>query len=241
MKFCLIGERLPHSKSKEIHALFGNPDYGIVELAPENLESFVKSGAYDGYNVTIPYKERIIPFLDSLDPIAAKIGAVNTVVDRNGKKTGYNTDAGGMEYALAGAGITLKDKCVVVLGTGGTSKTARYVAEKLGAKKITVVGRKQAVNYGNVTSVCSGAQVLINATPVGMFPDENELPVEPSSFACLEGVFDVIYNPAETLLVRKTRALGIPAANGTAMLVEQARLAEKIFFLNLNTSVNKNS
>src|SRR5574344_894531 len=137
MKYCLIGERLPHTKSKEIHALFGCYDYEIIELAPSALEDFVKCGGYDGYNVTIPYKEKIIPLLDGLDETAAAIGAVNTVVVRGGKKIGYNTDAGGMIYALNAAGIAVKGKRVVILGTGGTSKTAQYVSKKLGAAEIT--------------------------------------------------------------------------------------------------------
>ncbi len=227
--YCVIGKKLPHTLSPQIHREMGLGDYGVVELENEAaLANFVKSRAYRGYNVTIPYKQAVMPFLDIIDAGASAIGAVNTVVQRGGTLFGYNTDVIGMQYALKSARIELSGKNVLVLGSGGTSKTACYVAEKAGVKSLGVVSREGALNYENCYRL-KNTEVIINTTPVGMMPDAYAAPIDISRFENLKGVFDAIYNPLETLLVSKARQAGIPAANGLKMLTEQARSAHNIF------------
>ena len=148
MKFCLIGKKLSHSYSETLHKSYGL-DYKLFEVAPENLEGFVKCSEYDGYNVTIPYKKEIMRYLDEVSPLAKRVGAVNTVVDRNGKKCGYNTDYYGFLGALKYAGVSVKDKNVLVLGSGGASNVACVALKDAGAKSVTVVSRSGAVNYEN--------------------------------------------------------------------------------------------
>ena len=178
MKYCVVGKSLPHTLSPEIHRAFGNTDYGVTELEDVGaLSSFVQSKKYDGYNVTIPYKRDIIPMLDVISDEAAEIGAVNTVVYRDGKLTGYNTDIGGMAYALKKADIKLKDKDVMILGSGGTCMTASCLLRREGAKSVTVVSRTGGVNYENCYDL-QNTQVIINTTPLGMMPHAYEKPVE---------------------------------------------------------------
>ena len=228
MRYGLIGQKLPHTVSPQIHALLGISAYEKIELEPTELAAFMEKGEYDGFNVTIPYKEKIIPFLYKTDEQAKAIGAINTVVKRKDGYVGYNTDADGMRYALKKAGISLKGKHILILGTGGTSKTAAFVAEKEYALTVTKVGRSSAINYENVYSL-QETQVIINTTPVGMFPNVDASPVIVSRFSRLEGVFDCIYNPKKTLLVEQAEQCGINAANGILMLIEQARKAEEYF------------
>lgn len=227
MKYCLIGERLVHSKSREIHAYLGL-DYDLVELKPEELGNFAKNDLYAGFNVTIPYKKAIIPYLDEIDGKAKEIGAVNTVLRKDGKLIGYNTDLFGMEYMLAAAGIEIYGKTVMILGTGGTSETAKAAARALGAAKIYVVGRKSEINYENCYEK-TDTEVIINATPVGMYPSVNEKPIDISRFPALKGVADCIYNPAETLLVKDCEARGIKCCSGLSMLAAQGVKAEEIW------------
>lgn len=228
MKTCLIGKTLKHSYSPQIHKHLGDYAYDLKELAPDELEDFVKAKEYDGYNVTIPYKEKIIPLLDFVSEDALSIGAVNTVVVKNGKTKGYNTDILGMEYMLKSAGITLKDKTVMILGTGGTGKTATALAKKLGAKKIISVSRSGEVNYDNCYDE-NGVQVIINTTPVGMYPNSYSSPIDVDRFTELEGVADVVYNPLTTKIVFDAKKKGIPAVNGLVMLVGQAKYASDLF------------
>jgi len=230
----LIGRTLVHSISPEIHALLGLPGYAKIELSEDELAAFFVKRAYAGCNVTIPYKEKVFPFLARISDEARAIGAVNTLVLTAEGYVGYNTDAGGMTYALSKAGIDVEGKDVLILGTGGTSKTAEFVAKNLGASSVQKVGRTSMINYENVYEQTK-TQVILNTTPVGMFPDVNASPVDPSRFPCLTGVFDCIYNPTPTRLVAECRKCGIPAENGLFMLVEQARLAEELF---LNTSLS---
>ncbi len=228
-RFCLIGKSLPHTLSPEIHAAFGRRAYDVVELADdEALAEFVKGRKYAGYNVTMPYKQTVIPLLDEVSPLARDIGAVNTVVDIGGKLTGDNTDAAGMKFALENAQIALKHKNVMILGSGGTSRTARYVAESEGAQSVRIASRTGPLNYENCYDL-KDVDVILNTTPVGMFPQAYAKPLEISRFPNLEAVFDAVYNPLETLLVAEARALGLKAANGFDMLVEQARLAHNLF------------
>ena len=227
MRYCLIGERLCHSKSMEIHGYMGI-GYDLVELKPSELENFAKNDLYAGFNVTIPYKKAIIKYLDELDETAKAVGAVNTVLKRNGKLVGYNTDLFGMEYMLNSAGIDLSEKAVMILGTGGTSETAKAVARELGAAKIYVVGRKSEINYENCYEK-TDTEVIINSTPVGMYPNIDQKPLVVSRFPRLTGVADCIYNPAETLLLKDCKKLGINCCSGMAMLAAQGVKAEEIW------------
>lgn len=234
----LVGKSLPHTLSPEIHAAFGGGEYRKYEIEDEiALEKFVSCGA-DAFNVTIPYKRAIMPMLDVVDSAAEEIGAVNTVVRRGGKTYGYNTDIDGMRYAIEAAGIELRGKHVLILGSGGTSHTARYLASKEGAKSVNIVSRNGKINYDNCYDL-SDTQVVINTTPVGMFPDAYAAPLAIEKFPALEGVFDAIYNPLRTLLVERARKMGVRAANGLKMLVEQARIARVLFSAECKLSTEK--
>ncbi|MDE6303019.1 MAG: hypothetical protein K2M36_05480, partial [Clostridia bacterium] len=229
MKYCVIGKSLPHTASPEIHAMLGNPEYGVREFATKaELARFVKSGECKGYNVTIPYKQDVMPYLNRLSEGAKAIGAVNTVVCEDGKYVGYNTDIDGISYALKKANIEIEDRHVLILGSGGTCQTVKYVCEVQGAASITVVSRTGEVNYENCYDL-QDTQVIVNTTPVGMMPHSYETPIDLTRFANLEGVFDCVYNPLETLLIKNARELGVNAANGLVMLVEQARVAHNLF------------
>ena len=233
-KFCLIGKTLKHSFSPQIHAYLGDYDYSLVEVAGENLQDFVKSKEYAGYNVTIPYKKDIIEYLDDVQDVAKEIGAVNTVVNKNGKLIGYNTDFYGMNYALFRADISLLGKKVMILGSGGTSNTATAVAKHGGAKEIVIISRSGENNYQNY-HLHKDTEVIINTTPVGMYPNNYESLVDLDKFENLEGVLDVVYNPMLTNLLMQARARGIKYSNGLPMLVAQAKKAAEYF---LETSIN---
>lgn len=227
-KYCVIGKSLSHTLSPSIHKEFGI-DYGVREISDiDKLKNFVENNSYSGYNVTIPYKKDIIPFLDEIDEKALEIGAVNTVVKINGKNKGYNTDIGGLEIALKKSDITLKDKVVMILGSGGASLTAQYLAKEHGAKKIYVISRAGDYNYNNFYSL-TDTEVLINTTPVGMYPYNGSAPAEIEKFPLLESVFDLIYNPLTTLLIEKAKQLNLKCDNGLYMLVAQAKLAYDLF------------
>ena len=225
-EYGLLGHPLGHSVSPEIHNAFGY-EYELFDTCPENLGDFVNLGL-KGFNVTIPYKKAIMEHLDEVDALAYEIGAVNTVVRRGDKLYGYNTDVLGMEYAISKSGVDLKDKSVMILGTGGTSLTAQVVCKRNGAKKVTVVSRSGKVNYDNYKE-CKDTQIIINTTPVGMYPNIDDRLIDIDSFSCLEGGFDVIYNPLETDFVRSFKKGGLPCSNGLLMLVAQAKYARDIF------------
>lgn len=220
MRYCLIGEKLGHSFSKEVHTYSGL-EYTLNEVEKENLESFVKNNAFDGFNVTIPYKTEIIKYLDGLDETAKTIGAVNTVVKKNGTIIGYNTDIFGMEKMAEKIGLNLKDKTVLILGSGGTSKTATALCKKQGAKKVYEVSRKGEINYQNCYEI-KGVEVVINTTPVGMYPNNFDKPIDLKKFPKLLGVLDCVYNPLKTALVLEAESLNVPASGGLYMLVSQA-------------------
>ena len=233
MEYGCIGAHLPHSFSKEIHACIGNYPYELKELTAEELPGFMRAHDFCGINVTIPYKEAVIPFLDGIDPPAAEIGAVNTVVNRGGRLFGYNTDVIGMERLLAKNGVCLKQRKVLVLGTGGTSKTAMAVAKRAGASAVYRVsrsGKEGALTYEEAYALHGDAGILINTTPCGMYPEPHACPVDISRFAGLEGVLDAVYNPLRTRLVLAARKREIPSAGGLYMLVAQAVAAYGIFF-----------
>lgn len=228
MKFGLIGKTLKHSYSKTIHNLFASYDYDLFEIQPEELKSFVLGKTVKGYNVTIPYKKDVIEHLDYIDPQAEAIGAVNTVVEKDGKLCGYNTDFDGMKYMFSRAGITLTDKVVMILGSGGTSNTANAVAKSLGAKEILTVSRLGEINYGNCKER-KDVQVIINTTPVGMYPNVYSSPLDLDGFDNLIGVADVVYNPHLTAFLYQAKRKGIKYTSGLSMLVAQAKYAMEIF------------
>ncbi len=228
-KFGLIGKTLKHSWSKPIHELFNQYSYDLYEIKENDIESFVNDKSLCGFNVTIPYKKAVIPFLDEIDERAREIGSVNTVVYRNGKKLGFNTDFDGMIYMLNRAKITVKDQNVLILGSGGTSLTAQSVSKFLGAKSVTVLSRSGEINYDNYQNIANDIGVLINASPVGMYPDNYSLKIDLDYFTNLVGVVDVIYNPQLTLLLHRAKEKNIPYTNGFSMLVAQAKFAMERF------------
>lgn len=226
-RFALIGNPLTHSYSVRMHAAFGY-DYDLVPLEADQLEDFIRNPKYDAINVTIPYKTAVIPFLDELDPAATATGAVNTVKFENGRAVGYNTDLGGLSYLLKTAGIRLTGKKVVILGSGGTSKTAAALAAIEKARETVIVSRTGRINYDTLTPHAD-ADILINTTPVGMYPKNGEKPVDLSLFPKLTAVVDAIYNPHRTALVLDAEARGIRVAGGLLMLAAQAKFARDIF------------
>lgn len=232
MDYGLIGERLPHSFSKEIHEKLGYYKYSLKELKPDELKDFILKRDFKAINVTIPYKQAVIPLLDEISPDAEAIGAVNTVVNRDGVLYGYNTDFGGMKALIERVGVVLKYKKALILGTGGTSLTAAAVCERLGAKSILRVsrtGRGGAITYEQAYSEHSDADVIINTTPCGMYPNIFDCPIDISRFHKLGGVIDAVYNPLNTRLVLSAKERGIEASGGLYMLVAQAVLAAELF------------
>ena len=221
MKYGLIGEKLGHSYSCQVHRALGNPDYVLKEIAPDALGDFLRARDFAGLNVTIPYKQAVIPYVDALTDTAREVGAVNTLYfDASGALWGDNTDVYGFCAMLEG--IDVRGKKALVLGSGGTSHTACYALRALGAGDCIVVSRRGAVNYENVYSLHVDAEVIVNATPVGMFPNNGARPIDIRRFPRLCAVADVIYNPARTALLQDADALGIPRAGGLSMLVAQA-------------------
>ena len=232
MRYGLLGEHLPHSFSKEIHEKLGKYVYELIEVPPEQLDAFMRAKDFAGINVTIPYKQAVIPYLDALSDRAKAIGAVNTVVNRDGRLCGDNTDFGGLEALIRRMELDLRGKTVLIAGTGGTSKTARAAAEHLGAAEIYRLsrsGRDGALTYEEAYREHADAEILINTTPAGMYPDLGGVSVDLDRLPGLEGVADAIYNPLTTRLVREARARGIKAENGLYMLVAQAVLAAETF------------
>jgi len=291
MQYGLIGEKLGHSFSREIHESLGLYSYELAEVARDQLDAFMQARDFAGINVTIPYKEAVIPFLDAMSDRAREVGAVNTIVNRDGRLFGDNTDVGGLQALIRRMGLELRGKTVLIAGTGGTSKTAHAVARSLGAARVVKLSRSSQASgdgqpgnggmldgqasgsgqtdggqtddsgqpgggqtdggqtgghagddrAGNGASSCgvlsyeqayeqlSDAQVLINTTPAGMYPNVEGIPVDLSRLPGLEGVVDVVYNPLITRLVREARERGLKAENGLYMLVVQALLAAEAF------------
>lgn len=229
MKYGLIGEKLGHSFSKTIHEKIADYTYEIKEIKREDLDLFLEEKDFIGINVTIPYKSDVIPYLDYIEPIAEKIGAVNTIVNREGKLYGYNTDFYGMKMLIEKSGFDYKGKKVLIFGTGGTSKTAGAVAESLGAAEIIKVGRREKVNYENVYSLHGDADYIINTTPIGMYPDNEGCIVDLTRFKNLKGITDAVYNPLKTRLCQNGEQLGIKSETGLYMLIFQAVLAVEKF------------
>ncbi len=236
MLYGCIGEKLGHSFSREIHNMIGAYSYELKEIPADMLDDFMRKKDFAGINVTIPYKEKVMPHLYEIDEGALAIGAVNTIVKREDKLFGYNTDFYGMKKLLEHAKISVKDKKVAILGTGGTSKTAKAVARHLGAKQILIVSRRRengAILYDDLYQKQRDVEVIINTTPVGMFPNADLSPLDLSFFKKLCGVIDAVYNPLCTHLICQAKKRGIPAEGGLYMLVAQAVRASEIF---MNTS-----
>ena len=228
--YVLIGETLKHSWSVPIHHELGCRDYRLYELKAEELEPFLKNNEIGGLNVTIPYKKAVIPCCASIDPYAAAIGSVNTLVpDEDGRLHGFNTDALGLSYIAWRSSISFRGAKAVILGSGGTSLTAQAVARQEKAREVIVVSRSGENNYTNIARH-SDADILINTTPVGMYPHNGERPVDLGVFSSLSGVLDVIYNPQRTALLMQAEERGIPHSGGLPMLVAQAVRAEEKFF-----------
>ena len=232
MRFGLIGGHLSHSFSKDIHEKLTGESYELRELSREELGPFLKEYPFQAINVTIPYKEQVIPWLDWISPEATRIGAVNTIVRRDGRLYGYNTDYYGFSELARKAGISFEGRKVLILGAGGAAKTVRAVATDQGAEEVVNAVRtprsEADIPLGSIPAG-SGFEIIINATPVGMFPDDEGMSADPEAFPCLKGVLDLIYNPLRTNLILKARSLGVPAEGGLYMLVAQAVKAASLF------------
>ena len=236
-KFGLLGRKLGHSFSPEIHrqlAAYTEPyNYGIFEVEPENLEDFVRHGDWAGLNVTIPYKQDVMAFCDEIAPEAARIGAVNTLVRRNGKIIGYNTDYTGFRMTVEQSGAPAAGAKCIVLGSGGASKAVIAVLEDLGASEVVVVSRdgKTGCDYQQMKQLHQDAVIMVNTTPVGMYPNTGVSAAYPGAFWKLEYVFDVVYNPLRTNFLCQARKSGMEGFNGLKMLVGQAKASAE-YFLN---------
>lgn len=229
LKCGLLGEKLGHSYSPQIHSMLADYEYKLFEKSPEELEDFLKSGEFDGLNVTIPYKKSVMPYCAELSPTAAQIGSVNTIVRRSdGSLYGDNTDAFGFENLIVHNGIEVKGKKALVLGTGGASVTAQAVLKNLGASEVVVISRKGEDNYENIVKHAD-AEIIANTTPVGMYPNNGKAAVDLTQFPKLSGVLDVVYNPARTALLLQAEKLCIPCAGGLYMLVSQAKRSCELF------------
>ncbi len=239
MEYGLIAEKLSHSFSKEIHNKLADYTYELKELKQSELKEFILKKEFKAINVTIPYKEAVMPYLDEIDDKASVIGSVNTVVNRNGKLYGYNTDFFGMKQLCLKNVISFKGKKVLILGSGGTAKTAYAVSKDMGGAEIYFVSRKKTdntVTYDEAKNNHFDADIIINTTPVGMYPNIDKSPINLSDFKCLTAVVDVIYNPLKTKLVLEAEKLGIKAVGGLYMLVAQAKAACERF---LNKDINE--
>lgn len=232
MEYGLIGEKLSHSFSKEIHNVLADYLYEIKEISPENLKGFMLLKDFKAINVTIPYKEAVIPYLDEISKSAKEIGAVNTVINKDGKLFGFNTDFLGLRELITYNKITLKGKKVLILGSGGTSKTALAVAKSLDAAEVYRVSRKSGeslITYAEAYENHKNAEVIINTTPCGMYPNIGETAIRIDEFPDLEAVVDVVYNPLSSALVVEAKKRKIKAVGGLFMLVAQAFFACELF------------
>ena len=224
----LLGRKLSHSFSPRIHALLGTYAYELFEKEPEELELFVRSGEYTALNVTVPYKELVIPFLDTLTPKAQEIGAVNTIIRRNGQLIGDNTDYYGFVQMLMHTQVQLRGEKALILGSGGAAKTVHAVLSDLGAAQVVTISRHGKDNYDSIARHFD-AGLIVNATPVGMYPENYAAVLDLSEFTRCTCVLDLIYNPAKTRLLLQAEALGMRTQNGLWMLVAQAKRAAELF------------
>ncbi len=227
MRFGLLGRKLGHSYSPMIFDLMGGYRYDLYEREPEGIESLLRRASFDGINVTIPYKKEVVQYLDEVDPLALRLGSVNTIVKRGGKLTGHNSDYYGFESMVRRSRIDVTGKKVLVLGSGGASVTVKAVLEDLGAK-VVIISRSGENHYGNLHRH-GDAALIVNTTPVGMYPNNGKAPLDVGQFHHLEGVLDLIYNPARTQLLLDCEKYGIPGWNGLWMLVAQAKKSAEWF------------
>lgn len=231
----LLGEKLGHSFSPQIHQQLGSYEYKLFEVAPESLGEFLKKRDFEGLNVTIPYKKAVMPYLSELSENAKVIGAVNTVtVLPNGTLRGDNTDYDGFLYLVRRSGIDVKNKKALVLGTGGASLPVKKVLCDLGAREVISISRTGENNYQNIEKHYD-ADLIVNTTPVGMYPNNLQSPLSLAGFTHLSGVLDIVYNPQKTKLILDAEKRGIPAFSGLTMLVAQAKRAAELF---LNTAID---
>ena len=227
-KYGLLGAHLEYSYSPEIHSKFGDYQYDLIEIPEEKLKDVVNSPEYDGFNVTIPYKRSVITLCDEVSSEALRIGAVNTIVKENGLKKGYNTDYFGFCYMLKRNNIELKGKKCMVLGNGGASAMVQTVMRDQGASEIVVVSRHGEDNYDNLDRHFD-SEIIVNATPVGMYPNNGVSLVNVDDFPNLSGAVDLIYNPNKTKFILDATTRGIPACGGLSMLVAQAETSSELF------------
>ena len=219
----LLGRTLGHSYSPAIHAQLAGYSYLLYEKEPEELEGFLRSGEFDGLNVTIPYKKTVIPYCAELSDTARAIGAVNTIVRRpDGTLWGGNTDAYGFSMLVQSSGAEVRGKKALVFGSGGASATAQYVLRQMGAREVVVISRHGTNSYENLDRHAD-TEIAVNTTPVGMYPNTGVSPVDLSRFPKLEAALDVVYNPARTKFLLEAERLGLKRANGLLMLVAQAK------------------
>jgi shikimate dehydrogenase len=240
MNYGLIGEKLSHSFSKEIHESIADYKYELCEISRDNLADFLNKRKFSAINVTIPYKKEVIPYLDEVSTASKELQAVNCIVNKNGKLYGYNTDYFGMRNTILRSNIDISSKKVLILGTGGTSRTSRLVCKDLGAGEIILVSRDEkegALTYNEAYSKHTDAEIIINATPVGMYPNSYASPLDLGKFSNLKAVFDAVYNPIRTQLVLEAQKRNIYAEGGLYMLVSQAVHAIELF---INTQFEEN-
>lgn len=232
MEYGLIGARLGHSYSKPIHNALADYDYRLCELPEKaDLHAFLEKRDFRGINVTIPYKEDVMPYCDTIDDAARAIGSVNTIVNRSGRLEGHNTDFAGFVYLLRKNGIVLRGQKVMILGTGGTQKTVQAVAKAEGAAEIVIVSRtprEGQLSY-EAAKKRTDVQVIVNTTPVGMFPHNAQSLLAPEEYPKLAAAVDVIYNPLKTDFLLRAQACGAKTANGLSMLAAQAKYAAEYF------------
>lgn len=232
MEYGLIGEKLSHSFSKDIHEHIGNYNYVLKELNEEEFIDFFSRKEFKAINVTIPYKEKVIPYLDYISESAKKINAVNTIVNKNGKLYGYNTDYLGFRQMLKYNNVNVKNKVVLILGTGGTSKTVSHVINDLKCKEIIFVSRNKKENcitYQDLNLIKNKVNIIINTTPCGMYPNNQDSLISLEGFSSLEACIDVIYNPLYSNFLLEAKRNNIKAINGLYMLVAQAFFASELF------------
>jgi len=225
----LLGEKLAHSYSPAIHRRLGDYEYRLIEKAPSELEPFLNSDTFDALNVTIPYKKAVMPYCAALSDTARRIGSVNTIVRRrDGTLYGDNTDAYGFACMIKSSGIRVEGAKALVLGSGGACATVTAVLREMGAREIVVISRSGEDNYDNL-SRHADAELIVNTTPVGMYPNCIASPLDLTQFPLCRGVLDLIYNPRRTGLILQAEALGIPCESGLVMLVAQAKRAAELF------------
>ena len=229
-KFGLLGRKLSHSFSPQIHSMLYDAPYSIFEREPEDVKNFMESGIFDAINVTIPYKKDVVPFCSEVSETVKRIGSVNTIVKKSdGGFYGYNTDYYGLSYMIIKSGISVKGKKAIILGSGGASLTGQCVLKDMGVSSLTVISRTGDDNYDNLYEKHGDTEIILNATPVGMFPKNYESPVDITKMPKLAAVFDMIYNPAKTKLILDAEEKGIPYVNGLSMLVAQAKKSAELF------------